>query len=354
MDMWTTTELLELLNDERVSPPVGFWSDMAIGSIQMTGENIQFDQLPKFDTRLAPFVSPLVEGRIMRNRTTQRSSVKPAYVKPKHEVRPDAALVIRRGEKSGGELTAEQRFELAVLDNLILEDEAIERRIDWMACRGIADGSVTISGEDYPTVVVDFQRNAALTVVNAGAALWSAVGTTATPVLDVARMRRRVMQFGKSAVGKVVFGQSAWAYFSADPSLKDQMSTQFRGAETDVDRSSGMLGSGVEFMGRVGSVQAGFYDCYVYTNDYEDDDGTVKPYIDTNDVVGVANPQLYLAFGTILDAAVMRAERKFPKMWTQQDPSVIYTMTQSAPMAIPVNPNGSFRLRAASTVSPNV
>lgn len=352
MDMWTTTELIQLLQDNRVQPPTGFWSDMSLGDVMMQTENIQFDQLPNFDRRLAPFVSPLVQGRVMRNRGSIRSSVKPAYVKPKHEIRPDAGLVVRRGERSGGEMTPQQRFDLAVLDNLTIESASIERRIDWMACQAIAYGSVTISGEAYPTTVVDFGRNPALTVTNAGAALWSA--GTATPVADVARMRRRVMTHGKSVVGRVIYGQSAWSYFSKDPVLKDQMSTQFRGSATDVDRTAGLVGSGVEFVGRVGSVQAGFYDCYVYTNDYEDDDGTVKDYINTNDVIGIADPQLYIAFGTILDASVMMAMRQYPKMWPQEDPSVIYTMTQSAPLAVPVNPNGSFRLRVASALAPDL
>jgi hypothetical protein len=144
-------------------------------------------------------------------------------------------------------------------------------------------------------------------------------------------------------------------YFSRDPVLKDLLDTTYRGSATDVDRSSGVLGSGVESMGRVGSPQTGFYDCYVYTNDYEDEDGTVLPYIDTNDVIGMGDAQLYMAFGTILDAdAGMVSLRKFPKMWKNQDPSIVYTMTQSAPLAVPVNPNATFRLRAATTVSPDL
>ena len=47
-------------------------------------------------------------------------------------------------------------------------------------------------------------------------------------------------------------------------------------------------------------------------------------------------------FGAILDEkAGFNAMAVFPKMWSQQDPSATYVMTQSAPLTVPVNPNNS-------------
>jgi hypothetical protein len=53
-------------------------------------------------------------------------------------------------------------------------------------------------------------------------------------------------------------------------------------------------------------------------------------------------------YGAIRDKrAGLAAMSLFPKMWDQEDPSVTYTMTQSAPLMVPGNPNNSFRLVVA-------
>ncbi|OTA14280.1 minor capsid protein E [Xenorhabdus vietnamensis] len=68
---------------------------------------------------MAPFVSPLVEGKLVESRKFQTNSFKPAYIKDKRA--PDLRKPIRRqiGERIGGQYTAAERemlnvqFELA-------------------------------------------------------------------------------------------------------------------------------------------------------------------------------------------------------------------------------------------------
>ena len=38
----------------------------------------------------------------------------------------------------------------------------------------------------------------------------------------------------------------------------------------------------------------------------------------------------------------------FPKMWDQEDPSVTFLMTQSAPLPVPVNINNTLRARVVA------
>jgi hypothetical protein len=48
------------------------------------------------------------------------------------------------------------------------------------------------------------------------------------------------------------------------------------------------------------------------------------------------------AFGAILDSkAGLQALPIFAKMWDQEDPSVTFVMSQSAPLMVPRDPNGS-------------
>ncbi|MGD9545035.1 MAG: major capsid protein, partial [Methylocystis sp.] len=39
-------------------------------------------------------------------------------------------------------------------------------------------------------------------------------------------------------------------------------------------------------------------------------------------------------YGAILDRKVLQALSRFPKVWDEEDPSVTYTMTQSAPLPL--------------------
>jgi hypothetical protein len=58
-------------------------------------------------------------------------------------------------------------------------------------------------------------------------------------------------------------------------------------------------------------------------------------------------------YGAIRDKrAGLAAMSLFPKMWDQEDPSVTYTMTQSAPLMVPGNPNNSFRLKSSPNRDP--
>nr|WP_275362341.1 major capsid protein [Xenorhabdus bovienii] len=75
--------------------------------------------------RMSPFVSPLVEGKLVESRKYQTNSFKPAYIKDKRA--PDLFKPIRRqiGERIGGDYTAADRemlnlqFEMA--DQIVLD-----------------------------------------------------------------------------------------------------------------------------------------------------------------------------------------------------------------------------------------
>lgn len=65
--------------------------------------------------RLAPFVSPMVEGKLVEQRRYQTDTFKPAYIKDKRA--PDLRKPVRRmiGERIGGTMTGAER-EMANLE----------------------------------------------------------------------------------------------------------------------------------------------------------------------------------------------------------------------------------------------
>src|SRR5471032_877796 len=101
--------------------------------------------------RMSPFVSPLVEGKLVEQRRIQTNEFKPAYIKDKRA--PDLRKPVRRaiGEKIGGELTGEER-EMANLESEMSDQlDMINRRLEWMAASALTTGTVTISGEGFQT-----------------------------------------------------------------------------------------------------------------------------------------------------------------------------------------------------------
>lgn len=345
-ELWETAELIEAQIDDRAAPPDGFWLRFFPRVVTSDREKIYFDELGARDRRLAPFVAPNVQGRVMKEKGATMASFKPAYVKPKHIVDPSKAIPRRPGERILGELTLEQRFDRAIADNLRSEREMIERRWDWMACMAAAYGAVTVSGEDYPTVTVDFKRDASLTLTTGGGAHWDDAG--GDPMADISTQRKKAFKLGRAPVNTLIFGVDAWDAFASRDDIKKLLDNMNRGSNSLFNSTGLRSGEPYEYQGQIsGPNGGGRIDLYTYSNEYEDDDGEMQDYLDPRDVVGVGgNFQGVQAFGAIRDRRSLRAVPMFPKNWDNEDPSVTFTMTQSAPLMVPLNANNSFRIRA--------
>src|SRR5579863_2009011 len=106
--------------------------------------------------RMAPFVSPLVEGKLVEQRRYQTNTFKPAYIKDKRA--PDLRKPVRRqiGERIGGELTGEERMMANLMFEMADQVDMLNRRLEWMAAQALLTGTVTITGDGFPTALVDF------------------------------------------------------------------------------------------------------------------------------------------------------------------------------------------------------
>ncbi|WP_387440316.1 major capsid protein, partial [Photorhabdus sp. RM105S] len=114
--------------------------------------------------RMAPFVSPLVEGKLVESRQYQTNTFKPAYIKDKRA--PDLRKPIRRqiGERIGGEYTAAEREMLNLQFEMADQIDMINRRLEWMAANALVKSQITVVGDGFETTVIDFGRSSNLTV----------------------------------------------------------------------------------------------------------------------------------------------------------------------------------------------
>lgn len=340
--LYDTRELLGIL--EAQAPVPNYWLNLCFPrAVQFTAEEIEFEKIQR-KRIIAPLVVPTAQGRPIYNKASRVSRFRPAYVKPKDTVNDSEIIARQPGSLIGAIPTKEQSYRVRVADIQNEHRRAIERRWEWLAAKAVLDGAVTLVDNDYPTVIVDFERSANNTVVLAGADLWDS--GTGDIIGDLNDWRSVVTQakFG-GPVDRMTVGTKAWAAMEADPAVQEMLDTTIRGTAADLNLGI-RDGQTIERVGRLN----GTFEVYVYSDYYELADGTKVDFMDSRDIV-LTGPNVngVQCFGAILDhKAQFQALQIFPKMWDENDPPATYIMNQSAPLMVPVNPDATLRARVVS------
>jgi len=337
MDMYSTdvlnAVLASLLGDSQ------FLIDRYFGTVQTeTSEEIHFDVLDG-KRRIAPFVSPLVEGQIVAALGYKTFTYKPAYIKDKRVFDMNKPLKRSPGERIGGSLNPANRLRALMAVDMQDQLTMLNRRLEVMAGEILTTGKVTISGDKYPTVVVDFGRAAGNTLV--ASPLWS--DPNSKPLADLGAWSQASLQSQGIMLSDVLMTTDVWAAFRANTSVNNWM-TQSRAITTPPSLSSNqMIQEGGVYMGTID-----VFNIYVYAGWYVDPaDGVEKPIIPNGTVI-ITSPQLQgvRAYGAIRDEeAGLQALPYFVKSWIEPDPSVRFIMLQSAPLLVPYRPNCSLKAR---------
>jgi hypothetical protein len=346
VELYDTRTMLEV---QRVQKrPLIFWlTNFFKKQINFQTDEIVFDRVSEDYRRLAPFVAPNVQGKIMKLEGYDTVRFKPAYLKPKHVVDADTAIARQPGESlDTGSLTLEQRRDAVIANILERHKNMHVMTQEWMAANAVINGYVDVEGDGYPKVRVNFNRDAALTATLTGTAKWDQ--STSNPLADIKTMRVKANDVCGATIRDIIFGSAAWASFSSKLEIQELLDTMSRGSDTDFTKLNDGFGNSVEYLGRLsGANGAGITRLWLYTGQYVDETGTVQLFLPTNAVVGVDGDMLdgYRCFGAIKDGkAGFQALEMFPKMWEEEDPWVEYVMTQSAPLMVPKQPNASFKL----------
>ncbi|MCB1865167.1 MAG: major capsid protein [Chromatiales bacterium] len=341
---------LQEVQRQQITLPI-FWLAFFGRTINFDTPYIDFETVDRRYKKLAPFVAPTAQGRIIKTQGSSMKRFSPAYVKPKSVVDPAKVFSRQPGEFIYRQMSAGERRLAVIAEELKEQKQRIQNRLEWMAAQAVIMGSVTVAGEDYPTQVVDFQRDASLTVVLAGGAKWDQA--TGDPLGDLLDSRRNVNKLAGVTVRRVVFGAGAWDLLATrlelnNPANGNLLDTNFRGSTTDVSRILEGF-EGAEYVGTLaGRNGQGAIECWVYSATYDDDSDAEQAMMHTNDVVGVGPIDGVRCFGAIQDAqAGYLPLETFTKNWFSDDPSVEWLMSQSAPLMVPAEPNASFRIRVA-------
>ncbi len=320
---------------EAVKPVDSYWLDLCFPSVQLfETAKIFFDDIGS-ERPIAPFVSPLVQGRVMKDQGFQTKTFAPAYVKPKHRVDPTKVLRRTAGEAIGGSISPEQRVNAAIAENMKIEAQMIKRRFEVMAASAIIHGSVTVVGEDYPEVNVDFGRDAGQSVVLTGTTRWDS-SVDVDMIGDINDWMEKTFDLSGYAPTRITVSPRVWSLMSKNKGIIASLNKDFAGQKGALNLG---VGTGAESQYK-GTLSEGLE---VYTHKGLYDEGVVRKATMPDGGVVFTSSAVdgVRCFGAIMNMTALYAAEMFPTMWPEKDPSGLFTMTESAPLMVPAMPNAT-------------
>lgn len=328
-----TTNLMTRVVQSLILPQTGLLTRYFTEMQQDQTEEIHFD-VEKKRRRLAPFVSPLREGKIVEGAGFTTNTFKPAYVKDKRVFDSNRPMKRSIGEQIGGSLDPATRLQMILGYELKDQMEMLTRRQEVMASEALRTGKVTVVGDGYPSVLVDFGRAAGHTVVLSGGARWGQAGVNPLNLLQDWALT--VQQACGAAPIDVIMTIDVWKIFRADAEVQKRLD-QFRGNSTMVRDSS--VNAGLDFKGVIDG-----FNVFTYADWYIDDNNAEQPILPAGTVImSSAQVEGVRCYGAIRDEeAGYQALPYFPKSWVEKDPAVRYLLMQSAPLMVPYRVNASF------------
>lgn len=335
ISLYDTVALIQVV--EYLKEPSQFLLDMCFpNSYTSTTEEVALDVFVG-KRRLAPFVNPLQEGKLVEPLGMQTTVFKPPYIKPK--VRLDPLRPVRRaiGERiGGGDMTPVEREAMNLRFELEEQIRMITRRLEWMAAQALANGTLTVQGEGVPLTSISFGRSSANSIALTGANRWGQSGVS--PADNIDAWSAVVLQGSGYPVTDVIFTPTAWRLFRADPRVAAIVASLANG-NPDFAASTVAPRIGGQPLGTWGP-----YRLWLYFEWYVDPaDDTEKPMMADGTVL-LTSPNVdgVRAFATIMDSEIGYPSLPYaPKSWVTHDPGARWLMTQSAPIVIPSRVNAS-------------
>jgi hypothetical protein len=338
-DVFSTDVLTAVLQSLLGNPQ--FLLDRFFGITQAEdSEQIHFDVI-QGKRRIAPFVSPLVEGQIVASQGYVTNTFSPAYIKDKRVFDMNRPLKRMPGEQIGGTMSPADRVRALIAFDMQDQLNMLRRRLEVMCGEVLNTGKSTISGDKYPTVVVDFGRSANHTFT--ANPLWSS--GTAKILDNLQDWAQIVLQDTGVFPNDVIMTVDVWKLFRADSGIQSVLNIFRRYTDTpSIDYLAQVTEGGVQ----MGQIEG--FNIWVYSGWYVDPTtGNELPILPTGTCI-LCSPALegVQAYGAIRDEEIgLQPVPYYVKSWIQPDPSVRYVMLQSAPIMVPFRPNASFAAKVA-------
>lgn len=326
-DIFSSRRMLRSL--EQAYAPVTFLTNTYFGSTEPAdGEYVDIDII-KGKRRMAPFVSPKMEGKVVQRVGFATYSYKPPYIKEKMVstaqdfLKRQAGETIYQSNDGPAQRAAKQvGKDLAEMDDLII------RRIEWMCASLLNDGTLTIVGDGISMSVDFLMPSTHKITISSGTLKWSD-RTNSKPYENLKTWRRLIMKDSGITPDTVIMGQDVVENFINNADIRARMDL----LRADWGRIAPQaLPNGVTWLGFFPELGLTLYS---YDAWYDDDSGVSQSYVPVNKIwMGSTRARTAVHYGAIQDlqAGGNFAVPRFPKSWETEDPSARWIMLQSAPL----------------------
>jgi len=294
-------------------------------------EEVAFDKIFEGNT-LAPYVSPLVAGKVNIKKGYNTTKYSVPYIKDLDQVTPADGVKRGAGEAFTGASNPTARIAAERVRLLARHDKRLSLRIEEQTSQLIQTGKVLCEGDGHPSVEVDFGMSTANNITITGAARWSQLDPDADSGQQILDDLEDWAANSNTSVGRATMEKSVWKHIIKFKAVRELRDTQVRGESSTFSTAPNTNKEDLQFKGTLGTLNI-----YVYTGFYRasEDKGSAKiPFLDAGRVVlSSESPQGAVAYGAIKDVHELRSMRKFSKNWVSEDPSAENLMSQSAPLA---------------------
>jgi|AntDeeMetagen192_2_1112575.scaffolds.fasta_scaffold00835_7 hypothetical protein len=325
ISMFETRTMLQAL--EQLHPPKTFLLDTFFPTVETSDSEYVDIDIYKGKRRLAPFVNPARQGKVVEALGYTTRSYKPPYIKMKMPTTAAEIMSRTMGNHiyQDGQSPSERAATRAMRDMQELR-EMIVRREEWMAAQALDGGQIAVEGEGVSDVL-DFQMEDANKIVLSGTSQWD--GADADIGADIRNARRVVGKQSGIVPTDFVLGEQAYDALIKNPALLEQLDNRrVNTGQIDLAAYSAM---GASYVGNLFGA-----DLWTYDEWYTGDDGEEKPMVPVNKVfAGSRQARTARHYGAIKDLSAIASVPYYPKSWEEEDPSVRWMMLQSAPLVVP-------------------
>lgn len=328
VNLYDSREMLEML--DLMEPTPLFLTDFCFPMREQSQTEMVDIDIEKGSRKMAPFVSPIVEGYVVQRLGYSTKSIKCPYIKVKMPIRPGDVLNARQAGDViyNSKITPTSRLMQMIARDLLYLRNIIDKRVEWMSSQMLQAGKITVTGDDVigGDFEIDFGRDANATVTLTGADLWNAA--TSVPLENLRTWRSAIKQRSNAYADYLIMGSSALNDFLSHAdvlAVLDNRRMSFGNIQPQ-KRPDGAI--------YYGNIET--WDIYGYDEWSADGAGTLTALVPaTGVIVGSSQARMTKHNAAIQDLRSLAVVEYFPKTWQQEDPSQEWLMLQSAPLCCP-------------------
>jgi len=292
-----------------------------------TTKEVELD-VRKERRRVAVYVSPIHDGKVVERKRFETRSTSPAYTKEMTTLRPQELNTRAFGENIYNPMSPAQRAAQTLGEDLAMLDERLVRLEEKMCAEAVLTGKVIVRGEGI-SVQVDFGYvdgvNKVIPTISWGNA-------DADPMRDMDTWRRNTIQrCGILPDVCITSSEVAWAIIN-NPKVKERLNIlNFQMGR--IAPGGGSLAEGIMYYGDL-MLPSRIVPLYSYDEWYTDPvTGEDVPMFPSDTLLfGSTQARSEFHYGLIQNLRSLQAASRFAFSWEAPNGSARYVQLESAPM----------------------